>query len=239
MPEPLEPKSAARRKTEEGMELAAAAVPFAGGVLSVRYAQLFRRADQRRFEQWQQQMDETLDKLRSAAEGRSIESLFDDDDFVDSLAAATRIAERNASDEKRRCLQNALFNVGRGAAPAADKCAIFFRYVEDLTPSHMQLMRFLDNPPRYFQDHDLGWPNVGMGALMSVVQVAFPEWAADEAFLMTLAGDLESRGLVESPGFKTVMTADGLRTQRSTAKGIEFAQFVSGPFPAPRREKMS
>lgn len=76
------PKSATRRKTEETVEAVAAAVPFAGGVLAVKYAQAFRRADQRRFEQWQRQVEASLDAIASKADGIEIEKLFADDDFV-------------------------------------------------------------------------------------------------------------------------------------------------------------
>jgi hypothetical protein len=226
----LEPKSETRRRTEEAIEVATALVPFAGGVLSVKYAQAFRRADQRRFEQWQHQMESALDAVAERVEGLSVDALFEDDAFVDSLAAATRIAEKNTDVEKRAALQNALVNIGAGNAPDVDKRTIYLGYIDVLTPSHMQLMRFLDDPVAYLNERDLAWPNVMMGGLISVVEVAFPAWARDEAFLMTLAGDLGSRNLVQSPGFNTVMTGEGLKAQRSTPKGHEFMRFISGPF---------
>lgn len=227
-----EEKSARRRRTEEAMEVAASLVPFAGGVLSLKYAHAFRQADERRAAVWQGQVTETLNALETRVDGLSVDALFENDQFVDALATATRIAEKAASKIKRAALQNALFNIGAGTTLDVDKRTIYLRYVDELTPSHMTLLRFLDGPVEYLAHHAVAWPNVMMGGLMSVVEVAFPGWAADEPFLSTLAGDLESRGLVDSPGFKTVMTGDGLKAQRTKAKGREFMEFVSGPFDA-------
>lgn len=225
-----EAKTDARRRTEETIEAVAAAVPFAGGVLSVKYAQAFRRADERRYAAWQEQVTDALELLTHRVDGMSVDVLMENDDFVDALATANRIAERSSAEEKRRALQNALVNIGEGRAPDVDNRAIFLRYVDELTPSHMRLLDFMGDPVGYLDRAGLAWPNVSAGGLMSVIEVAFPEWAADEPLLDTLAGDLASRGLIDHPGFKTMMTGDGLKAGRSKPKGREFLEFVSGPF---------
>jgi hypothetical protein len=225
-----ERKTGARRRTEEGIEAVAAAVPFAGGVLSVKYAQAFRRADERRYAVWQQQVTEALEVLMKRVDGLSEDALMESDEFVDALATANRIAERSSAEEKRRALQNVLVNIGEGRAPDRDKRSIFLRYVDELTPSHMVLLDFMGDPVAYLDRAGLSWPNVYMGGLMSVIEMAFPEWAADEPLLDTLAGDLASRGLLDHPGFKTMMTADGLKAGRTKPKGREFLAFVTGPF---------
>ena len=220
------PKSNTRRKTEETIEAVAAAVPFAGGVLAVKYAQAFRRADQRRFEQWQQQMEASLDAIAAKVDGIDIEELFADDDFVDAVATATRIAEKSAAAEKRAALQNALFNLGLGSSIDADKRAIYLRYVDELTPSHLSLLRLADDPPGWFERRSRAWPG---GSLLGVVCAAFPTWGGDESFIDTIASDLAARGLADLP-LRTMMTPSGVMAQRTNPKGREFMRFISGPF---------
>ena len=229
-PPPLpEKKSVTRRRTEETIEATAAGVPFAGGVLAVKYGHAFRAADERRIAVWREQVTECLDELAERVNGLSVEALFEDDEFVDALAAAARIAEKSSADDKRRALQNALFNIGAGNAPDADRNTIYLRYIEELTPSHLMLLRFMHDPPGYFVAAGLAWPDV-MGGLGSILKSVFPAWAKDAAgFLDTLMGDLDRLGLVSSPGLGTMMTGTGLRQSRTTTKGREFMAFITGP----------
>lgn len=226
MTDALEPKSDARRRTEETIEAAAAAVPFAGGVLAVKYAQAFRRADERRYRQWQQQVEDALDAIAQRTDGLDVDALFVNDDFVDAIATATRIAEKSAAGLKRAALQNVLFNVGLGDSREADKRAIYLRYIDELTTSHLALMRLADDPPGWFSGRDRPWPG---GNLIDVVAAAFPSWSRDEDFIETIAGDLASRGLAELP-LRAMMTASGVMAQRTKPKGREFMAFISGPF---------
>lgn len=226
MVDALEPKSEARRRTEETLEAVAAAVPFAGGVLAVKYAQAFRRADERRYQQWQQQVETALDALAQRADGLDLDALFANDDFLDAIATATRIAEKSAAVLKRTALQNVLFNIGVDDSLGADKRTIFLRYIDELTPSHLALLRLADDPPGWFNRRNQSWPG---GNLIGVVVAAFPTWSGDEPFIDTIAGDLASRGLAELP-LRTMMTANGVMAQRTTPKGRELMRFISGPF---------
>ncbi|NPC98079.1 hypothetical protein [Nocardioides sp. zg-DK7169] len=192
----------------------------------MKYAQAFRRADERRYRQWQDQIEEALDAIAQRTDGLDVDALFADDNFVDAIATATRIAEKSAADIKRAALQNALFNVAVGDSLEGDKRAIYLRYIDELTPSHLALLRLADDPPGWFSRRNRPWPG---GNLIDVVIAAFPTWSGDEAFIDTIAGDLASRGLAELP-LRTMMTANGVMAQRTKSKGREFMRFISGPF---------
>ena len=192
----------------------------------MKYAQAFRRADERRYRQWQQQVEDALDAIAQQADHLDVEALLTDDDFVDAVATATRIAEKSAAALKRAALQNVLVNVGLGDFFDADKRAIYLRYVDELTPSHLALLQLADDPPGWFDRRNRAWPG---GNLISVVIAAFPTWAGDEPFVDTIAADLASRGLADLP-LRTMMTANGVMAQRTKPKGREFMAFISGPF---------
>jgi hypothetical protein len=232
LPGPPAEKSGARQVTEKAIEAVSGSVPFVGGALAVVLAHAFSHSYEKRLRAWMEQLADVVQELIDRVDDMDPETLSGDDDFMDAVATATRIAERNSSEVKRSALQNALLNIGSGQTPDVDKRAVYLRYIDELTPSHMVLLDFFDDPPAFLEARGLPWPNVMMGGLGSVVKVALPRLHADEPFLNTLAGDLSTWGLVSNPGLGTMMTGDGLRAGRTTAKGREFMAFVSGPFSA-------
>lgn len=229
-PDLPEQKSKRRTAAEVAAEGGAGMIPFVGSMLAATLSALFSATQENRTREWMEEMAEVVQELLDRVDDLEAQSLADDPAFYDASVAAARISTATSSAEKRAALQNALFNVGMGDSLDADKRAIFLRYVDELTPSHIRLMRFLDSPTGWFEQHGLQWPNVYTGGLMSAVAVAFPEWRADEPFLDTLAADLVARGLIDNPGLRTMMTGEGLKAQRTKPKGREFLAFISGPF---------
>lgn len=229
LPEEKSKKRAAVEVTSEG---ALGAIPFVGSLLAASLSAYFSTTQENRTREWMEEMAEVVQVLIDRVDDLEAADLADNPVFYDAAVAAARIATATSSEEKHRALQNALFNIGIGDSLDADKRVIFLRYVDELTPSHIRFMRFLDNPTGWFEVHGLAWPSVYMGGLMSVVEVAFPEWRADEPFVDTLANDLLTRGLIDNPGLRTVMTGNGLTAQRTKPKGREFMGFISGPFDA-------
>lgn len=210
------------------VEGAASAVPIVGGPLAVVIATVFGMAYSRRVDQWRDDLTDAVQYLLDN-QGLTVEELADSDDFLDAVATATRVAATTASQEKRHRLRNALVNIGSGTAIRPDKQAIYLRYIDELTPSHMILLDFMTDPPGFCERHQVPWPNIYSGGLRAVVEVALPELAADRDFLDTLAADLSRFGLVDHPGFSSMMTGEGLKAGRGTAKGAEFVSFISSP----------
>ena len=233
MPDLPEEKSKGRQTVEVAAEGGVGMIPFVGGMLAATLSAMFSATQENRTREWMKEMAEVVQALLDRVDGLGAQELADNPDFYDAAVAAARIATANSAAEKHRALQNALLNVGLGNAPDADKRTIYLRYIDELTPSHIRFLRFLDNPTGWFEERGLQWPNVYAGGLMTVVQVAFPEWAADEPFLDTIANDLVARGLIDNPGLRTIMTENGLTAQRSKPKGREFMAFISGPFDSP------
>lgn len=221
-------KSGRRAITDAAIEAGAAAIPFVGGSLAVVLAHAFSHSYEKRLRNWMEELAEAVQELYDS-EGVDIEALAEDETFLDAVATATRIAEKSGLEIKRTALKNALFNIGADPNVDADKRLIYLRYVDELTPSHMRLLAFFDDPVKAVADVGQSWPNI-MGGLSSIVQIALPDLHADSALLNTAVGDLDRQGLVDSPGLQTVMTENGLRASRTSTKGREFMAFVSSPF---------
>ena len=225
-------KSGARQVTEKAIEAVSGSVPFVGGTLAVVLAHAFSHSYEKRLRVWMEQLAEVVQELIDRVDDLDVDGLSKDDGFMDAVATATRIAEKTSSDAKRAALQNALLHIGTGAAPDEDKRDVFLRYIDELTPSHLVLLDFFNDPPGFLDRRGIPWPNISMGGLGSIVQAALPTLYADKTFLDTLVGDLDRWGLISNPGLNSVMTGSGLQAGRSTEKGREFAVFVGGPFDA-------
>ena len=218
-------RSESRQVAGKTAEAAVAAIPVVGGPLAVVVATLFGFSYDRRLTAWR---EEVFDRIRALEkQGVSVEDLANDDAFLDALAQATRTAEAQSSEEKRRYLADALFNIGAGTPVTADKQAVYLRYLEELTISHMQMLAFLTDPPGFLAERDVPWPNISAGGLGNIVQAGLPELYADKPLLDTVLGDLQRFGLADSPGLSAVMTGSGLRAPRGTDKGREFMRFIT------------
>lgn len=225
---PLDPprESTGQAVASNVTEAVTSLIPVVGGPLSVVVATLFGYSYQKRLEAWRDEVVAQIHRLQEER-GIPVEELAGNADFLDAVATATRIAEITSSGEKRRYLANALFNVGAGTSVGPDKQAIYLRYLEELTPTHMTMLSLLADPPRFLEDRSIPWPNLMMGGLGSIVDRALPELYADKPLLETVTGDLQRYGLAQNPGLNTVMTGDGLKAGRVTAKGREFVEFIS------------
>ena len=225
-PDPPE-QSKAYQALSKTVEAAAGMVPFVGGALGVAVAHFFGAAYERRLDEWRTELTEAIQYL-TEHDGVSVEDLADDDGFLDAVATATRIAGTTGSKEKRRYLRNALINVGSGTA-LGDKQAVYLRYVDELTPAHMQMLALLNDPPGYLEQAGIPWPNLMMGGLGAIVERGLPELYADEPLLHTVVADLDRYGLADNPGLNTIMSGEGIRAGRSTPKGREFVAFIRAP----------
>jgi hypothetical protein len=214
---------------EVASEGAVGAVPFVGSLLAATLSALFSATQENRTREWMEEMAEVVQALLDRVEHLEAGDLAENTAFYDAAVAAARIATATSATEKHQALQNALFHVGIGDGLEADKRAIFLRYVDELTPSHIALLRLADNPSGWFETRGVVWPG---GGLLGVVKAAFPAWANDESFIDTLASDLSSRGLTDGLPLRVMMTENGVKAQRTKPKGHEFMAFISGPFDA-------
>ena len=82
----------------------------------------------------------------------------------------------------------------------------------------MRLLDFMIDPPGYCERHGVEWPNIVAGGLNSIIEVALPDLAGDRPFLETLGSDLSRQGLIDNPGFYSMMSPAGLHAGRGTSK---------------------
>lgn len=155
-------------------------------------------------------------------EGLDLDSLGNNEAFIDTVLHATHIALRNHQEEKRTALRNAIMNTAIGATLDDMRRHMFLRYVDEFTPEHLGILAPFDNPVNWFERAQRAFPNLYMGGLSHVLVEAFP--ALRREIYELIWKDLYQRGLVNTDGLHTMMT--GLQDSRTTELGKAFLGFI-------------
>jgi len=103
-----------------------------------------------------------------------------------------------------------LFNAMVSTSLAADVRTRFVRHVDELTPSHVQLLRYFADPVAYLGRDVVEASSVYAGGSRLGVEMAFPEWAGQQSLVSLIAADLEREQLLGSAALNTMMTKDGV-----------------------------
>ena len=113
-----------------------AAVPFVGGSAGELLGLALRPPLEKRRDEWMKSV-----ALRLQATEQRFERLTSDPSFVTTIAAASLIAMRNHQEEKLEALRNAVVNCAIGNAPGDDLRALFLSLVDELTPTHLRILK--------------------------------------------------------------------------------------------------
>jgi hypothetical protein len=201
---------------------------------------------QKRVDGWRQVVNETLEELHRRV--GAIEDANRTDAVLDTLAAATAIAMRDASAKKREALRNAIVNAGLPAGPTATKRQLFLRLIDELTDFDIMLLPLLANCERWFTDARLPVPKhtggTGMmydastsnARLELVVPAAFPEYRGQAEFVQLRLDELHRRGLIRERYQNTYKNVDlhsvfGAGRTFTSPLGDEFLRFIATPPP--------
>jgi hypothetical protein len=222
-------KSAGREIVERAVEAGLGSVPLAGNALAITFATVVSwRLDQRR-EKWLTELAEAVQKMGEQVDGLDLETLADDDRFVDAVVTATRTIEHTHQDEKISALRNAVLNSAAAGAPDADTQAIFLSLVDRFTPSHLRLLTLLDDPQAWFASNALIPPqNVMAGPRALIVKAGLPEMQDREAFYLLIADELESAQMLTA-GLQGMVSGTSLMSRITSDFGRQFVRFISPP----------
>ncbi len=204
------------------MKGAISAVPIAGGAAAELFALIVAPPIERRRDRWLEYVAEAVREIEARVAGLTPEQLSHNETFVSTLLHATQIASRNHQEEKLQALRNAIVGAALPDAPVETMQRMFLNYVDDLTPWHLRILSFFNDPSAS------GTRIVtSAGSLSQLLEVAVPELRGQREFYDQVVRDLESRGLMVHGGIHGMMTASGMLASRTTNWGKEFLQFIS------------
>jgi len=118
-------------------------------------------------------------------------------------------------------------NAALPGAPDETMQQIFLNHVDNLTPWHLRILAFFDDPVGWGKTHHITYPNWTMGAPSLVLEQSMPELAGQRGFYDQIVSDLQQRGLLANFGLHTMMTANGMFSSRTTPLGRQFLDFIS------------
>jgi hypothetical protein len=208
-----------------------AAIPFAGGLVTAVFMRFVGHSYEKRQTAFAQGVAERLAELSERVDGLTLEDLSDKPEFLDAYAHASISATMTSQQEKLEALRNAAVNVALSLDVDHDELAFFLRSLRDFEPSHLRLLALLQNPPKWFAENGIAWPNTYLGGSLArdVIEVGIPEFAGREALYSRVYTDLASAGLVNTSSPVGMMTGAGLEAKRTSALGDEFLRFVAEP----------
>lgn len=203
-----------------------------GGGLATEICGWFVRSPfERRTEEWQRTVGESLHRL-ATERGVDLEELQRDERFVDTVLHATQVALRNAHAEKREALRNAILNSALPSAPDESRRQMFLNDIDVFTPWHLRLLHLFAEPEEWFKANNKAWPNLYMGGRSAVLGAAYPELKSERDLYDQVWRDLHVRGHVGTDSLHGMVSEHGLRQGLATATGRQFLAFISEP-PAP------
>lgn len=173
-------------------------------------------------------LTETIARLDGAT---TFEDIVGSDEFIAGVTRAQRVAAETASQQKRARLAAAVANGGSWAPFSASERDQFTRLVDELDPLHIWMLHYFTNPTEWLKARGLfaQHENLLMGGISGPLESALGV-SSDIARgpVTQAAADLERNGLASIP-LTTTMSADGVFSPRTNAKGHRFLEFLNEP----------
>lgn len=166
---------------------------------------------ERRLDEWRKEISQFLYSLEKVQE-INLEALQENEQFISVVAQASAIAIRNHQKEKLIALRNAIANSATGSNLNDDLQLTFIRFIEELTPSHLQVLRF-------FMSHEEEVSSLkSYPAIYQLLSETVEELPSRDQFKMFI-GDLASRGLIwispDIDDFENIYQASSLLTHQT------------------------
>jgi hypothetical protein len=182
------PKASAADHSHAAGRALLSAIPIGGGAAVEFFNVLITPPIEKRRQQWMTEIASAIDQLQKE-NAELLPRLQKDTAFHSLLLQASWAAVRNHHAEKLLALKNAVVNSARDAGPSDDLQLLFVRYVDELTPTHLVVLRFL-------MDHENAVANLeGLPALLSAFAATTGQQLSQEFFKLTLE-DLDARVLI-------------------------------------------
>jgi hypothetical protein len=198
-----------------------------GSIAGEVFGLLFGSSYEKRRNEWMTSVGLALmDLLRRTGQIElEIERIQRDDQFLTTLATASRIAQTTHSETKREALKNAVINMASRVKVDEVYRQLFLRYIDDLTEAHINVLAFAGGKGRRVSP-PFPIPPTHQGFLSRV----FPELSDKKHLRLQIWRDLLSRGLVKDLSSSAAVYPPGIADTLWTEPfGDEFLRFILSP----------
>jgi hypothetical protein len=223
--------SKGRELTQSGAEAILNLVPVVGGTIATALTVALNYRLNERRERWFSELADAVADLQDRFDGFDPESLVDNEQFLDAVVTATRTVDRSSQREKIEALRNAVLNAALPGAPDHDIQQLYLGLVDDLTPTHLRLLKLLNDPPSWFAERpQLRQPQFGLSSnRVGLIAAAMPDLAEKgQQLVERFYAALTDGGLVNGP-LQGMMTGDGAWQSVTTEFAADFLAFIRDP----------
>jgi hypothetical protein len=205
------------------------AVPLVGAPAAELFSLVVTPPLERRRAEWLNAIYDRLKQLESEAQEFKIEALKDNPLFITTIMHATIAALRNHQKEKLDALQNAVVNSARGIDVEENLQLLFLNMVDELTPLHLRVLKYFDNPRKWFQEHGIKF-SIYMGAASTGLEAALPELVGKRDVYDMLVTDLYNRGVLtlDKTTVHVGIGETGILESHTTELGKNFLKYIEG-----------
>lgn len=203
------------------------AVPYVGGPAAEIFEAVIVPPLVKRRDAWIESIAEDLTRLESRVEGFKIDELAENESFVSTAMHATHVALRSHQEEKLKALRSAVVNSALPDAPEEDLQMMFLGFVDTMTPWHLRMLKFWDDPQGWAKEHQIPFPSWSSGSRIAVLEHALPELRERRDFMLQLVRDLYTRGLLVTDSLDGTVTGSGMVAPLTTAFGKQFIEFIT------------
>lgn len=227
MPDELElyPEATFRDYARTGVDAGIAAIPVIGGSLQTLADVVIAPSLTKRRDAWLRKLHELMAELQEKVDYFDPSSLVNDEVFVTAVADASRIAMGTHLEQKLELLKNCLAHLAVDDERNDFLDLQLFRFVDDLTPEHFVMLKYLSSPGAWYDAKGLERPNLANGSRRHLMTSAgLPVTGAS---LEIVLRDLGDSGLANTGSLDTMITADGVWQSVTTELGRELLDFVS------------
>jgi hypothetical protein len=206
------------------VEAALSAVPIVGGPFAV-IMEAIGGTLKRRKEHWYRDLASVISELEKKVELLS-KPLSENEAFTDAVLRATQIALSSNQAEKLQALRNAVKNSARLGAPGGSVQLMFLRFVDELTPWHLNVLSLFENPKKRIAECDRPLTPTSASGILHLIYYYIPELNGQYQLVEQIWRELHARGLMENVSLSIAMTEAGVYTPRITDFGRQFLTFV-------------
>lgn len=204
------------------------AIPVAGAAATELLNAIVAPSLEIRRNKWMEEIGQALRVLEEKM-GIVLESLQQNEEFIDVVLEATRIAIKTSNQEKREALKNAILNSALPNPPEESLQKMFLSFIDTLTIWQLKLLELFNDPPAYIEKHKVNFSGYDMEAISHLVENAFPELRGRRDLYELIWKDLYSRALVTTEGLHTMITDSGIIAKRTTEIGKLFLEYIKNP----------
>ncbi len=202
-----------------------ALIPALGAPAAALIDVMFTPVIEKRRIQWFNELAELVNDLQARNPSLTVASLSANDEWIDAVLAATRIALCTHREEQWRTLKSALAHVALREEPDRDLDSMFLNLIDVLAPSHLRVLHMLQSTRAFATGHGTTVPLTIDRSFRRVVERLLPDVPFDVYTL--LRTDLESRGLVMGGSAAVAASRDPVDQRLTTPLGDKFLSFVS------------